>query len=572
MDTSTASSDLEAEWQGNGPAVDDKEPTVVRSILKAHDGGRPACFSSTFTEVLFVLTATMAIAMSSFTAGSTTVITSFIGRDLGMSIAEITWISSSSALASGAFLLFFGRIADLFGRRSLFIGSLGLFAVFSLAAGFSRTPIALDVLNGVMGLMSASAVPPAVGMLGVIYEKPSKRKNAAFACFSAGNPLGFIFGTIFSGVATQLFNWRASFWLLAIIYLVFTILAFFTMPVDDTDKQKFDWEAVKRFDILGTVLTVAGIGMFSAALSIGDNAPHGWKTSYVLAMLIIGILMMIGFVFWEHFFNYPLMPLGIWKDRDFSLVLTVLLLGSMSFSSAAFWIALYFQNIWHLSALQAAVYLLPMAIMGIAVNIVAGLILHKVSNKLLMGIGACAYTLSFLLLALNKSNSSYWAFCFPALLLCVVGADLEFNVANMYVMSSMPRSQQSVAGGIFQTVAKLCVTLGFGISTAIFNAVAAKPPSPSGYHAADPATQPYAAAFWFTVAASAASVCLVPWLRIGTQGCGNVGAEGGNVESAQPQGAQPQGAQPPDAHPPSARLPTDEKDRGSGGASASQEA
>ncbi|KAK5256894.1 hypothetical protein LTR16_002159 [Cryomyces antarcticus] len=262
----------------------------------------------------------MAIAMSSFTAGSTTVITSFIGRDLGMSIAEITWISSSSALASGAFLLFFGRIADLFGRRSLFIGSLGLFAVFSLAAGFSRTPIALDVLNGVMGLMSASAVPPAVGMLGVIYEKPSKRKNAAFACFSAGNPLGFIFGTIFSGVATQLFNWRASFWLLAIIYLVFTILAFFTMPVDDTDKQKFDWEAVKRFDILGTVLTVAGIGMFSAALSIGDNAPHGWKTSYVLAMLIIGILMMIGFVFWEHFFNYPLMPLGIWKDRDFSLV------------------------------------------------------------------------------------------------------------------------------------------------------------------------------------------------------------------------------------------------------------
>ncbi|KAK5017991.1 hypothetical protein LTR39_001237 [Cryomyces antarcticus] len=208
-----------------------------------------------------------------------------------------------------------------------------------------------------------------------------------------------------------------------------------------------------------------------------------------------------------------------------------------------------------------------MAIMGIAVNIVAGLILHKVSNKLLMGIGACAYTLSFLLLALNKSNSSYWAFCFPALLLCVVGADLEFNVANMYVMSSMPRSQQSVAGGIFQTVAKLCVTLGFGISTAIFNAVAAKPPSPSGYHAADPATQPYAAAFWFTVAASAASVCLVPWLRIGTQGCGNVGAEGGNVESAQPQGAQP-----PGAHPPSARLPTDEKDRGSGGASAWQEA
>lgn len=292
----------------------------VEEMTPSKLGDRPECFKNTVQEVLFVLTATMAIAMSSITSGSVTVISSFIGADLKMTTAEITWVTSASQLAGGSFLLFFGRVADLFGRKSLFLGSLFLYAVFALVAGFSQDAITLDVLNGVMGLMTASSIPPAQGMLGVIYEKPSKRKNYAFACFSAGNPLGFVFGTIFSGIATNIFNWRASFFLLAIIYLTFTIIAIFTVPKDTAEKERLNWEALYRFDILGTVLTVGGIGMFSAALSLGPTAPDGWKTSYVLALLILGIAFLIAFVFWERYFEYPLVPMNIWKDSDFSLV------------------------------------------------------------------------------------------------------------------------------------------------------------------------------------------------------------------------------------------------------------
>ena len=80
------------------------------------NNARPACFNSTVQEILFVLTATMAIAMGSLLSGSVIVISSFIGRDLGMSQAQITWVASASSLTSGAFLLFFGRVADLFGE------------------------------------------------------------------------------------------------------------------------------------------------------------------------------------------------------------------------------------------------------------------------------------------------------------------------------------------------------------------------------------------------------------------------------------------------------------------------
>lgn len=141
-----------------------------------------------------------------------------------------------------------------------------LFAVFSLAAGFSKTPLQLDILNGVMGLMSAASVPPGQGMLANIYQRPSKRKNRVFACFSAGNPMGFVFGSVFSGIATQLFNWRASYFLLAIIYVVVVVVAVFSVPVDHSPKTEISVQAIKRFDIVGTLLTIAGIGMFSGAL------------------------------------------------------------------------------------------------------------------------------------------------------------------------------------------------------------------------------------------------------------------------------------------------------------------
>lgn len=145
---------------------------------------------------------------------------------------------------------------------------MAVFALFSLAAGFSQTPIQLDILNGVMGLASAASIPPAQGILGNIYQRQSRRKNRVFACFSAGNPMGFVFGSICSGLAVQIFNgkWRASFFFMAIIYVIVVVVALFSIPADDTTKEEFSLQALKRFDVVGSILTIIGIGMFSAAL------------------------------------------------------------------------------------------------------------------------------------------------------------------------------------------------------------------------------------------------------------------------------------------------------------------
>jgi hypothetical protein len=181
---------------------------------------------------------------------------------------------------------------------------------------------------------------------------------------------------------------------------------------------------------------------------IAGDAPKGWRTPYVLAMLILGIALIACFIVWEAYCKHPMMPLRIWKNKNFSLVsiehpepcparspLTtsqinlVVTFGFMSFVTSSFWISLYMQDVLGYSALEVALHLLPQAIAGILVNVVAAMILHKVSNKLLAGIGAIAYFFAAILLALMKESNAYWPFIFPSLILSVIGADLQFNVA-----------------------------------------------------------------------------------------------------------------------------------------------
>jgi MFS family permease len=148
----------------------------------------------------------------------------------------------------------------------MLLANLFLFSVFALATGFSRDALTLDVLNGIMGLTSAATIPSAQGILGGIYEKPSRRKNLAFACFTSGNHLGFVLSSILSGITTELFGWRASFWLLAIIYSIVALTACFIVPMENNEKLELSIELLKKLDMVGVALTVGGIGLFTAGI------------------------------------------------------------------------------------------------------------------------------------------------------------------------------------------------------------------------------------------------------------------------------------------------------------------
>ncbi|KAK3307478.1 major facilitator superfamily domain-containing protein [Chaetomium strumarium] len=508
-----AQPDLESQ-QSPSPGLDPKTTNPF--------GARPACFPSTPLEIAFVLQATMATATSSFFQGASAIITASIGRDLGMSQGEITWITASTALTAGAFQLGLGQMADLLGRKATFIVGMASFSVFALLVAFARNPFWMDVVCGVLGVCAAMVVPPAIGIMGAAYGTPSKRKNLAFSAFSAGNPLGFVFGSVVSGVATMVVNWRASYVLIAIVWVVLAVLAVWTIPKveaypEGQGLRERAREFVSKFDFVGTALTILGTGLLTAAVTLGPT--DGWKSPHIIAMLVLGVVLLGGFVYWETVYPHPLMPPHIWKDRNFTFIILSCLPGYMAFMAAQFWLSFLMQELQHLTPLMVAVHLLPQAIAGLVYNIIAGSVLHRINNTLLLVLGSGCYVASNALLAAMQADSPYWAFVFPSLVLGVVGADFQFNVANMYVMQSLPSHQQALAGGIFNTLFRLGAAIALGISTAVYTSFAGVQP---GAALRDPML-PYAKAFQVSIGLSAASFLFLPFVRLGTQGHAGVG-------------------------------------------------
>lgn len=161
-------------------------------------------------------------------------------------------------------MLFFGKTADLFGRKSQLLGGMAFLSLIALIAAFAPNPMALNVLCGFLGLGTAVINPPAIGMLFTTYPA-GRRQNKAAGALGSGNPLGFIFGSISSGVATKIYGWRASFFVISIFFFVLALLSFWTMPNSPrTGSLKTE---VKRFDWIGTFTIILGMSLSCAALT-----------------------------------------------------------------------------------------------------------------------------------------------------------------------------------------------------------------------------------------------------------------------------------------------------------------
>ncbi|KAK5951882.1 hypothetical protein OHC33_007175 [Knufia fluminis] len=497
-------------------------------------GSRPACFNNLLSECLFVVTTAFAIGQTAILQGVLTVMTSRIQQGLDMNSSEVTWLVAGMSLTSGTLLLFFGRVADLFGRRNLLIYSMASFTIFMLITGFSQNAIMAEIFLAFSGISCASVVPPAIGKLGAIYEKPSRRKNRAFACFSAGNPVGYVLGALIGGIVTNIASWRACFWVVAVIYAFLTVAAWFTTPLDaEQALGGLNIETMKQMDWLGALLAVGGIALFTASFTLAPDAHNGWSTPYVIAMLIVGIILIAAFLYWQSIFKHPLMPLRVWRDRNFSLLIASLCLNFYGFNGNFFWATLGWQRAYVNSPLEVAVKILPAAIGGIIVNLAAALLMHRVSNKLLMMVAAAAAVVSCALWSPTSKSISFWALAFPAQLFAVTGVDIAFCVTNLvchslplfdlvrstnarssqYVMSSLPLDQQSVAGGMFSTVTRLASTVGLGISTTVFASAGG-----TTEVSRDVPWRPYQSTFWVSLVGAVLGLALTPFLTIGKQG------------------------------------------------------
>ncbi|KAG2101573.1 major facilitator superfamily domain-containing protein [Suillus discolor] len=436
---------------------------------------------SLWRSIFIIATCTAAMVVNVTNTSSVSISLPTIEKDLNIKEEQLQWLVSAYSLSSGCFLLFFGRLADIYGRKKAFMIGTCSQVAFSLGCGFAQSGTTLVILRAFQGTGAAATIPSALGILAHAFP-PSRMRSIAFATFAAGAPVGGAFGMIIGGVLTQITSthWRSPFYLVAAMSALTGISGVISFDADVTSEEAVDW--------IGVSLITVGLVLILFVLGQGEVAPQGWKTPYIITLLIIGIIMVLLFLLWERHLEQgtddpsrapsawrppPLMSLSLWtraKGR-MAVILVIAFLNWSGFMSWSFWVQLYYQDYLLLTPIETMLRFIPMFVVGCLCNVLVAMFVGKLPLIIFAVSGTLLTASAAILFALIDPTVTYWAFGFPSAVLVVFGADFVYSSGTIFIAKIALPHERSVAGAMFQTMAQLGIAVGLAVSTLVFNIV-----------------------------------------------------------------------------------------------------
>ncbi|BGO95203.1 hypothetical protein NBRC10512_000986 [Rhodotorula toruloides] len=429
---------------------------------------------STTRQVLLVLTMTMCMMLNIMQVQSVQLALPTLGADLNIQTTNLQWLISSYSVAFGGLLLLFGRLADIYGHKKVFIGGMIWFVIWSIACGFAQNEVSIDFFRAMQGAALGAAIPSALGILGSSFP-PGQRKTTAFALFSAGAPMGGSLGAVIGGVLTEYaaITWRAVFFVSTGIGALIGIAALFLVPPDHAKDKSLtvDW--------IGGALITSAVTLLTFALADGEGAPNGWRTPYIPTLLAVSIILFVVFWYYERHLEFrtphpPLMRTSIWFKGRFAIVQLIGALGWSCFASYMFFCSLTFQDYMRLEPVLATVRFLPSSITGLILNLIVALLASRVPAHILITIGCLGTGLAPLLFAVQNYDDTYWQWQFPAMILSVFGADFIFACGILYVSHVAGHGHQALAGSLFNMSTQIGTGIGLAINTIVQDKVTAR--------------------------------------------------------------------------------------------------
>ncbi|KAL7786216.1 major facilitator superfamily domain-containing protein [Trichoderma ceciliae] len=471
--------------------------------------------------IALVATVTGAAFLNTLAIQSVVIILPTIGRHLSVPESRQQWIVSSYSLTFGCFLLFWGRVADLYGKRLIFIlGSVWVTAV-TAANPFVPNEIAFNLFRGLHGLGAAANVPTAIGILGVTFP-PGKAKNYAFSTYGAGAPLGSVFGNILSGFIAQYSDWRWVFGALAIMGGIISIcgVLFIPLPPPPPSSAGVSGKGPQSIDWIGAALITLGLLALMFALTEGNVV--GWKTPWIAVLIVLSILIIAAFIAWQWYLERrltaaetrearmeagaditgasgnaasassgalravrplppassptpPLIKVSIFRNFQFSAVMIIMGLFFAAFNNYLIYATYYFQEFQGLSPLQTMLRFIPTGVGGAAVAVIVSQLLGRVPTVFILISGNLAISIACLLYAVPIApTTSYFAWGLPAMVMSVIGADTTWPCLTLFTSRSLPREDQAIGGALINAVGQFGRSIGLAISTAVQTAVMAE--------------------------------------------------------------------------------------------------
>jgi EmrB/QacA subfamily drug resistance transporter len=383
-----------------------------------------------------------------------------IGTDLNFSQENLSWVVNAYVLVFGGFLLLGGRMADLLGRRRLFMAGLILFAVASLAGGLAQSETWLIAARAVQGLGAALLSPAALSLVTVLFTEGADR-NKAMGVWGAVSGAGGAVGVLLGGMLTEWAGWEWVLFVNVPIGIIAAMLAPRLLPESRNEGER-------HFDVLGAVTITAGLSLLVYALVDANSA--GWGSTQTLGLSAIAVALIASFYVIERRQEAPLVPFpGIFRIRTITGINVSAVLIAASLFSMFFFISLYMQNVLGFSALEAGLAYLPLAVgIIITAGASAGLV-TRFGFKPVLVTGLIITATGLVWFGQVSPDGSYVGdVLFPSLL-AAVGLGLAFVSMTVAAVSGVEPHEAGLASGLINTSQQIGGALGLAILATVAN-------------------------------------------------------------------------------------------------------
>ncbi|KAI9171487.1 Efflux pump terJ [Paramyrothecium foliicola] len=458
----------------NGRLVHDAETAHHDDDTDSDLHSKPLPFSKARCIAL-VMTVTGAAFLNTLSAQSVVIIMPTIGRELGIPESRLQWIVSSYSLTFGCFLLLWGRVADIYGKRLIFIAGSVWVTAMTAANPFVPNEIAFNLFRGLHGLGAAANVPTAIGILGVTFP-PGKAKNYAFSTYAAGAPLGSVFGNLLSGLVAEYASWKWVFGITAIMAAAISVAGIFLIP-PRPPSARLNKNANASIDWIGAASITIGLIALMFALTEGNVV--GWSTPWIPVLLVVSVLIIVAFAFWQRHLEKksarpPLIRVSIFRNLRFSAVMLTMALFFASFNNFLVFATYYYQGFQGLSPLQTMLRFIPTGVAGCITAAIVAQLLSRIPTFYIIVCGTLAAAVSSLLFAVPiPPSTSYFAWGLPAMVLSVVGADTIWPCLTLFTSQALRPEDQAVGGALINAMGQFGRAIGLAVSTAAQTAVMA---------------------------------------------------------------------------------------------------
>ena len=382
-----------------------------------------------------------------------------IQSDLGFSRAGLAWVVDGYVLTAGGLLLLGGRLADLLGRRRMFMIGVVLFAAASALSGSSADPGMLVASRFLQGVGEAIASPAAFGLVALLFTEPKERAKA-IGIFGGVAGLGGTLGPVISGLLIAALSWRWIFFV-NVPVAVFAVLAVARMVDESRAERKPKGAGGSRPDIAGAIVGTAGLcGVVYGFIAAGN---HAWGSALVVVPLIAGVAALALFGSLERRAEDPLIPARFLRNRTRVTANAANLVFASVFFTVFFLMTLYFEQTLHYSALRTGVAYLPVGLfIGLGIAISSSLV-PRIGFKPLLVSGAAFFSTGVFLLSRITVHGSYWSESLPGLAVMALGAGLSFAAFGNASMHEVSGQDASLASGVNSTAQSIGGSVGLAL-------------------------------------------------------------------------------------------------------------